>query len=1083
MRRFLGSFLAAGVAGSLVGPVGAMDTTHAPAFATTAAVCPDQVEKVSDGVGLPAECGRVEVAETLSEYATGMVDSSGDLQMTYSASAVRQDSDGDDQWAPVDVEVATEPVAEGELAGMLPVTGGVEPVWVNPGASSGVGLPLVALGTGRDRITMYSESLDVTEAPPGVVDDSGRRVTYEFGEGVDLVVSVNADGTAAMPVVRIADEAALEHLRGDLLGDSADLALDFPLTTAEGLEVRAAATGDGFDVVRGSDAEVVWSSGPALMWDSAGPTDWGGGSESGDAGAASKSSANESVETSRTASTDGAGDEEARLESPVAGDTVATMGVEVDPTATGGTVTVVPDAEMLENPDISMPLHLDPRIGAPDPTGWAMVQNYSGWKNTPHWKYKYSEGVGVCDPAFPHYSCSRKNVQRLLWRFSSLRRGSNGTWLGQLKGSEILRAEFSVFGAHSYDCDARSVDVYGVGNYIDDRTVWDNVEWWSKQDRWTGTHREGCSQRRGRAEFDVTARVRTAANDNESWISLGMRAAREDNMSWWKRYTGSSGELTILYDQPPLPPTTSQTEIVPNAGASPVDCPSAWSKRIQVRDATPQLKARGREPDGTSEVKIRFRVQSQETKKSIWYSDWSAPGGASTWRAKSVPGSVGLESGKTYRWQVQVASTDPASGHKATTKWSDSPLCFFEVDTEHPNPPKVTSTNYPERQIAGGVGTSVSVTFAANGSRDVARYWYARNRQSDALRRTPTSKGGSVTFGIPIERPGLNYIWVYSEDDAGLISDPTIYEFYVGFPFTTGHWQFNDSGWSDGTAASTGRNADDNSIAGDFSAGPGVSWTQGAVPDGSWPPDPSGDVSDRVEDGAWLFNADPAGRDDVATSVEPVVNGTESFTVSAFLRPDDTARSSAAVSQVPTTAETVDGDVRSSFHLGFSTSQSCPTETDPSTVDEDPDTETRVMPCFAFWHVRDNDPTSDNVISRTPVAATEGEWAHVVGVYDANEQTLRAWACPMFAFRAERPAAGPLASFDVDANGDGDLNDDGDENWHPWNVAGHLRLGSGMKNGTAIWPYHGAIDEVRIAAGQIYDEDTLEDICKGADVP
>ncbi|MFD2026447.1 hypothetical protein [Promicromonospora aerolata] len=1052
-------------ASTAAGPGAAQPEVPAALKVEPAAVpeCPEQVRSVDEAVAAAVDCGdETRVGETMSEFATGFATATGNVRMEYTTSAVRQDSDRDGRWAPVDVQVQPEPELHGELAGMIPVTGGVEPVWLNPGGVAGEGLPLVVLGAPEKRVSMFSASLPPSDAAVGVVDEDGRRVTYSFGQGVDLVVSVNVDGTTATPVVRVADRAALKHLAEDLLAGSQDLALTFPLQTARGLQVRDAATGQGFEV-SDSDGDTVWESGTPLMWDSTGSTDWDRAAGVDDAAPARAGSA-----TVQDAMDRG----KVRLENPVAGDAVAMMDVAVRETPRGGAVTVTPDAEMLADPDLTMPLLLDPKIGAPDPAGWAMVQNYSAWKDTPSWKFSGSEGVGLCDPN-AHTDCTRRNVQRLLWRFSALRQGSAGVWLGNLKGTEVIRAEFAVNGTHSFDCHARSVDVYGVGTYVGSGTVWDDVNWNGKQDRWTGTHRDGCSARTTRAEFNVTARVRTAANSGESWIALGMRAADEGSMNWWKRYNGSSGTLSILFDRPPLPPTKEQTEIVPAPGAEPVDC-ADWANRVQVRDATPQLKSRAREPDGTTGVKIRFRVESQATRSPIWYSNWSSPAGAGTWRSVTVPGSAGLQSGKTYRWRVQVTSTDPVSEHRSTTAWSDSPLCFFAVDTDQPNPPKVTSSNYPERQVAGGVGTPISVTFSANGSGDVARYWYSLNSQTYERRKTPGYLGGPGTTGISITRPGLNYVAVYSEDDAGLVSDPTIYEFYVGFPFTTGHWQFNDAGWTDGAVAGTATNRDDASIAGDLTATGGVTWTPGAEPQGLWPPDPSGNPDGRVPDGAWLFNADPATQDDVAVSVEPVVNGTESFTVSAFLRADAITRSGAAVTQVPTPAETVDGDYRSSFHLGVSKSQDCPTEADPTR-------EGKVLPCWAFWHVRNNDPNSPNVASRTPVPVGIGEWTHVVGVYDANTESLQAWACPMFAFPAERPAAGAVAPFEVDEDRDGSIG--ADESWNAWNVAGHLRLGSGMRDGNPVWPFHGAVDEVRVAAGHIYDETALDDICKGADVP
>lgn len=321
--------------------------------------------------------------------------------------------------------------------------------------------------------------------------------------------------------------------------------------------------------------------------------------------------------------------------------------------------------------------------------------------------------------------------------------------------------------------------------------------------------------------------------------------------------------------------------------------------------------------------------------------------------------------------------------------------------------------------MAGGVGTPISVVFSANGSSDVARYWYSLNSQTYSERRTPSSLGGAVpAFSLPITRAGLNYIAVYSEDDAGLVSDPTIYEFYVGFAFTTAHWHLNDTGWVDGTTAGSAVNGESTSTAGGLTATGGVTWTGGTNPQGLWPPDPNGQIPDRVSDGAWLFNPDPATQDDIAVSQRAVVNGTESFTISAFLRADDVSESGAAITQVPNASESVDGDYRSSFHLGISTSQACPT-------DADPDNEGSVAPCWAFWSVRDNEPNSTNVASRTPVAVVPGQWTHVVGVYDAAEESLQAWACPMLTFPAQSPKAGAVGRFDLDS----------DEPWNPWNVA------------------------------------------------
>lgn len=1043
----LSMLAAGGLATPAVGSVlpQAEPSNSSPNVESTA--CASDAETEAEARQTAFDCGTdIVVAGALTEWMTPTVDAAtGDLVVEYSGAAVRQDSDGDGQWADVAVQVLPDPVADGAMAGLLPVSGGVEPIWLSPGGPAAADLPLAVIGAADERVGMLSASLPMERA--AVSEVGADRVTYDFGQGVSLVVSVSEDGTSVVPVVRLADQGALEFLAGDLLGGTSDdgaMALEFPLQMSAGLTLQDAEV--GFEV-RDVDGNVAFESGPALMWDSAGEEIWDGvgtaGSTASTLGMVEATSA-----SAETAKSEGA--DEDRLVSPASGDDISVMDVSV----VQNTVVVVPDSEMLTDPATTFPVHLDPKIGASKPSKWTMVQSH--WPTTATFSESGTQALGLCDPGWA-FECSASNVQRLFWQFQTLRQGSDGVSLGQLDGSAILSATFSVYGTHSWDCSPRGVDVYATST-ITSATTWNNQpRWGSVLSRWAGAHKLECDNRR-RISWDVTSKARTSANNDVSWVAVGMRSVREDSMSWWKRYEGSSGKLTISFDRPPPPPTANQTRIIDGEGATEKACTS-FTNRPQVRDASPTLTAQTSEPDGTTQVQKRFRVQDHATASTIWYSGWTAPTTASTWSEKWVPGSAGLKSGKTYRWQVQVKSTDGPTGHVETTSWSDSPLCYFSVDTEYPNPPGVTSSNYPEGQVSGGVGVPIEVTFSANGSNDVARYWYSYNSQTFSNRRTPSTKGGSVTLEIPVTRSGLNYVAVRSEDDAGLPSDSVIYEFYVGFAHKTGHWQFNDAGWQSDPPL-LAANSLAGSGSGHITRSQSVPWVAGATPDGLYPPStlPGSDPEERAADGALLFD----GAGDVATTASGVVAGDQSYTISAFVRADEIAGSGAAVSQAPKPAETVDGNYRSGFHLGFSTSPDCPT------VDQ--------VPCWAFWQVRDNDPNSANVISRTAVPAVAGEWAHVVGIFDASAKTVRAWACPLYADPAKEPLAGPASPMTVDEDGQ-------TTSWQPWNVGGGLRLGSGTKNGAPVWEFTGAVDEVRVYDGHQVDEAKLERICTGFDVP
>ena len=624
-------------------------------------------------------------------------------------------------------------------------------------------------------------------------------------------------------------------------------------------------------------------------------------------------------------------------------------------------------------------------------------------------------------------------------------------WLKNLAGSEILDATFRVYGTHSWDCTARRVEVYGTDIFTSS-VSWNNQpRWRSLQSALTVSHKSACDTRRW-IEFDVTPRVRAAANADVSYLALGMRAGSETSMTWWKRYRAHDARLSIEFDRAPLPPTRAQSKMRASADAALQPC-NDYPNRYYLRSTRPVLRARGTEPDGTSQVQVRFRIQIPATDKTVWTSSWTTPTSSSTWGERRVPGAAGLKSGQTYRWQAKVRSKDGKTGHLATTAWSRSPWCHFTPDTEYPNPPQVSSSNYPHREVAGGLGTSAKFVFGVNGSTDVAKFEYSYNNQT--FNKSVPSSSGRASLTVSVARPGLNYVVVRSRDRAGLISDTTRYEFYVGFPFAGAHWQFNDEGWATNLprASKNTEPADTGSL----ELTDSVAWGPGASADALFPPSgvPGSDPTSRVPDGALVFDD----ATDVARAQGPAVDGTESFTVSAFLRADMVGSSAAAVSQEPLpNATTEDGHAWSSFHLGYSSSADCPTEGQ--------------TPCWSFWHVLSEDDGPTNAIARTPVPVIEGEWTHVVGIYDAVNKTVQAYACQGTA----RPYAGPQASKVSSFT-------DVEPGWKPWNAAGPLRLGSGVRNGSPVWPFGGAVDEVRVYAGQIVDTAKLKDICTGADVP
>ncbi|WP_369371822.1 LamG-like jellyroll fold domain-containing protein [Promicromonospora sp. Populi] len=812
------------------------------------------------------------MTDSLTPWQTAVVEAAtGHVAVETTVSAVRQDSDGDGAWAPVDVQIATTPDA---ATGMLAVTGGVEPIWLNPGGTAGAGLPLAIIGPEGDQVQMFSGSLPIT----GVVAVEDGRVTYDLGEGISLVASLNGQGTSVTPVVRLEDVAALETLAARTGDPVSEVAIDFPLETSEGLTLQESE--GGFEIVK-SDGTPRFTSGPALMWDSAGGEQAGAG-------------------LARAAVDDDAPD---RVEQPVLGDNVAAMDVQLSEDA----FTVVADGAALTAPGSVAPYYLDPEMGAHTPARYAMVQSH--WPNTATFNYEGSEGLGFCNPSWDARCGGVENTERLLFEFFTLE--NNGTSLAELGGADIVSAEFGVSGTTSWDCSSRQVNAYAPGR-ISNATTWNNQPAWNAvQDTWSGTHRAGCSS--GRAEFDLTTRAKVQANADQSWLGVGLRSANESSMTWWKQYRGDSGALRIVYDRPPLAPTEAAMDIRNDAGgATPVYHCYQDENRPVLRTNRPTLEARTNDPDGTH-VYLQFRVVAL-TGEQVWLSSWRGPVAPGVDATATVTG--GVVKDKEYRWQARAKSTDSIAETTRTLSWDDVPSCRFRVDMEKPNDPKITSSNYPTGVVSGGIGTDIKFTLSPNGSNDVEGFYYGLNTPEPSKWANVDPGESTGTLTADVTRAGRNYLAVYSVDVARRTSAVAQYEFYVGFPHATGIWRFNDANWQTAPPLVAV-----NSLAGSGTGGltrtSSVGWGWGYDgAEGTFPPGSTLETG-GVPDGALVF--DEAG--DVARSSKPVVGVDQSFSVSAFLRPGEVTGSAAAVTQ--------EGENVGSFHLGLSTSADCPTTPEP----------------------------------------------------------------------------------------------------------------------------------------------------------
>ncbi|MGW2108642.1 LamG domain-containing protein [Streptomyces sp. NPDC001948] len=279
-------------------------------------------------------------------------------------------------------------------------------------------------------------------------------------------------------------------------------------------------------------------------------------------------------------------------------------------------------------------------------------------------------------------------------------------------------------------------------------------------------------------------------------------------------------------------------------------------------------------------------------------------------------------------WHVRAVDDEAA-----TSAWSDETpgvTCRFIIDTVSPEPATVASEQYPDDDSGwhDGVGVYGSFTFDSP-SQDVVEYVYTV-LGSVPKRVRPEEPGGPATVRWMPESGGPYYMQVRAVDRAGRSSSETTYWMRVAEGRApVAHWKLADPAGADHAAAETGPAA---------RAGSGVRF--GA-------PAPS-----RTDLTATV-SLDGRGNG-YLTPDAPATDTTKTFALSAWVRP-------AATGTAMTVAGQDAADDTSAFTLGLRPAS------DSS----------------ATWAFRYGATTL------TGGSASAGGWAHLTGLYDTEDNTLR----------------------------------------------------------------------------------------------
>lgn len=680
--------------------------------------CPAVVEGEALAVEVAARCGReVEVLDSRTEWTSIHALPDGQLRLDTSIAAQRTQVSG--EWAEIDTAL----VETGE--GIAPASPAVEMVF----SDGSPGQPLVRMARDGHELT-FDVPFEV-----GAPVVRGNSLEYrEVLDGVDLIVTVNDDGTGFSEVLRVqSPEAAADPRLEELV---------FPVVVSDGLEVESA--DGGFDA-RDEAGETVFAAPAPIMWDSRADLATRSLTPRVDgltiAKAADGSVVTEAAVRNRAA----------RTSEPVAGDAAAVMDLEV----ADGAILVTPDAALIEDDEAVWPVYIDPSVSG-GLSEWASVRN-----NGPtRYKYTGDEGVGHCGTTGSPMYCTSVFTRRAVWQFTGLQA------VGNVAPGDITEAVLRVYGTHSYSCTPAWVEAWWTSG-INSSSSWSSVAWYAPLSSQNVAHKSACGNARW-IEFDVIGGARETAARNAAQLTLGVKAQNEGSSSGWKRYRYDAS-LSIKFNRAPNTPTSPY--MTATSSSTSLGCGTS-SSPTWVHTAKPILWATITDADGGN-VMAEFDVYSGST--LVW------DGGRTSARASGSKHSqqVGkaLSDGTLYSWTVHA--------HDGSRRSGSGQRCYFQVDTVPPAAPTVQPLDptgagqaaYPAGQESGGVGLPGRFRFASTSS-DVKEFAYSFD-STDLLSRVAV--GSPVASWTP-SSPGQHTLRVQAVDRSGRTSSVVTYQFAVARP-------------------------------------------------------------------------------------------------------------------------------------------------------------------------------------------------------------------------------------------------------------------------------------------------------------
>lgn len=377
-----------------------------------------------------------------------------------------------------------------------------------------------------------------------------------------------------------------------------------------------------------------------------------------------------------------------------------------------------PDPEFLADPDVALPIVVDPTSSLT-----ASADTYVQSNST------VSKWTDVELKAGTYDGGSTKARSFLKFNVSGL------------SGKVIITARLYLWEFHSWSCQARELNVRRVSAAFSSSTIWSNqpsTDWLAGSVNVAKGYSSSCPA--GWIDIQIPGLVQQWADGTYPNHGLRLSAASETDTFGWKKFNSADASskkpyLEVNYNSIPAVPTN----LSPAAGA-------------YTTNLKPTLTARFSDPDGgTGTLQFEIRTTGGTLVASGSKTNVSS-GSDGSWAPSS-----NLTSQTTYKWRVRA---DDGISSSAWTSYRE-----IKPDNTGPAAPTVSSSTHSSESTWYS-SKNPSLSWTASDYSGINGYSYVLNQSSGTTPDT-TSEGTGTSKSYSNLADGIHYFHIRARDGVG----------------------------------------------------------------------------------------------------------------------------------------------------------------------------------------------------------------------------------------------------------------------------------------------------------------------------